>query len=88
MGYSFPLTDVASSILFTEAQARPIFASPVVKVVDYDIPGKTENRDRIMAAYRRIYRGLEDNDFSFDGARAWAQSFVAQNKALSVEWKT
>lgn len=73
VGYSFPITDIASSFLFAEA----IGPNCMVRVVNYEHTktGKTDIRSR----YREIFPKIRYEYFEFDGALAWAIKLIQQH---------
>lgn len=81
VGYSLPVTDIAASQLFSEA-CRSRYPTPLqVKVVDHAASGDEKKREQIKTAYRKIFPGLPDDRFFFDGALPWATEFEQENGA-------
>ena len=76
IGYSFPATDMAARVLFTEALADLPPAD--IRVVDY----KTEAPDQsgVKTRYRDVLGEIPDDRFSFGGAVDWIQSLLADQE--------
>jgi len=64
VGYSFPPSDFAARFLFTEA----IPDGCEIRVVNYAAEGDEQQKERLKAAYRQVFPGLEDEQFDFAGA--------------------
>ncbi len=71
VGYSFPMTDMASRTLFSEA-LKDIPGS-AIRVVD--LARGRESRNRIMKRYRSILGDIPDRQFQFNGALKWSKEF-------------
>lgn len=73
IGYSFPSTDAAARVLFSEA-LRDLPANRI-RVVGYECTeaGKTDLKDR----YRSVLVDIPEERFFFDGAVAWIQGIKA-----------
>jgi hypothetical protein len=69
IGYSLPVTDLASRILFRETLANR--ADLDVQVVSIARDGDEEQA--VKLAYRSLFKGLPDTQFDFSGARAWIE---------------
>jgi len=70
VGYSLPLTDIASRYLFSEA----ISLDARVEVVNY--ARKPKEEEAIRASYRQVIPGLRYDQFHFGGALEWARQLV------------
>jgi hypothetical protein len=70
VGYSLPLTDIASRYLFSEA----ISPDARVEVVNY--ARKPKEEEAIRAAYRQVIPGLRYDQFHFGGALEWARQLA------------
>jgi hypothetical protein len=73
IGYSFPITDIASSYLFQEA----IPTESEIHVVN--IAESTSEKAKVIEAYRNVLPRINDNNFDFRDARIWAQEVTSQN---------
>jgi hypothetical protein len=76
IGYSFPVTDMASTFLFTEA----IPESCEIEVVNK--AEKEEEKRAIQERYRSLFRNIKDTNFYFNGALNWSRKIVAGEKNL------
>lgn len=72
VGYSLPITDIAARFLFTEA-IRP---GTRLRVVNY-ARNKTQEEE-LRGNYRRAFRNLRHDQFSFDGALEWSRAMTRQ----------
>ena len=70
VGYSLPLTDIASRYLFSES----ISPDARVEVVNYARNPKEE--EAIRASYRQVIPELRYDQFHFDGALKWARQLA------------
>ncbi len=77
VGYSLPVTDIAASFIFPEAMSD-VTDIEVVGWVDCNasLEDQIAKQKELMNSYRRVFPGLRDDQFRFDGARAWAKSFI------------
>jgi len=78
VGYSFPVTDIASCFLFAES----ISPGCRVRVVNYTNNKKVQKeiRDR----YRKIFSNIRPEYFEFDGALNWANKLI-QHEESEIE---
>jgi hypothetical protein len=74
IGYSLPVTDLASRVLFSEA-LRNLKVSDVVQVVSLAKDGAEEKS--VKDAYRSLFPGLRDPNFHFKGAWDWIERQVS-----------
>ncbi len=72
IGYSLPITDIASSFLFTET-LRNI---PVSEIRVVNFAQDEESIKEIQSAYRRVFPGLKDEQFYFRGALEWIKELM------------
>lgn len=77
VGYSLPVTDIAASFLFQESMSYV----PDIEVVGWvdcnaSLEDQIAKQEELMNSYRRVFPGLRDDQCRFDGARAWAESFI------------
>jgi len=73
VGYSLPVTDIASSTLFKESMFM-MPHHPQVEVVGF--AANADDQETLKAAYRRVFPSLDDSQFRFDGGLAWAATFA------------
>ena len=73
MGYSFPETDMAARFLFSEAIQKGCLIE-VVNYVDEKIGNDEANKHKeaIRATYRKVFPGIADDKFNFDGVLKWS----------------
>lgn len=72
IGYSLPVTDLAARYLFSETlQGRDQVTIRIVNRAE-----QAHDREATTAAYRTLFPRLEDSNFEFEGARAWATRLV------------
>lgn len=69
IGYSLPVTDLASRTLFRETLANR--AGVDLRVVN--LARDSAEEQRIKEAYRSLFKGLPDAQFDFFGARTWIE---------------
>jgi hypothetical protein len=81
LGYSCPLTDVASIHLFSEAIRCPVGN---IKVVDYNPKNSRKVKTRIQEAYRRVFPKLSASQFDFRGALDWAKDAIKANPPTPI----
>jgi len=74
VGYSLPLTDIASRYLFSEA----ISPTATVRVINF--AKSHERRNRLVKDYKEVFPHLADDAFSFAGALHWARELVQQSQ--------
>lgn len=67
VGYSMPMTDLAGTFLFSETLGSKVH---LIRVINLAQPEK--EREQIRMAYRKVFPNLQDEQFDFDGALAWA----------------
>lgn len=69
IGYSLPVTDLASRILFRETLANRADLTMQIlnKACDSD------EKRRVKDAYRSLFKALPDSQFDFCGAKAWTE---------------
>jgi hypothetical protein len=72
VGYSFPVTDLAATFLFSETIPRQ---GPRVKVVV--LPRDTKEKVEIEGRYRRVFPNLHPTQFQFRDALDWARELAA-----------
>jgi hypothetical protein len=77
VGYSMPVTDIAAGFLFRENLHRV----PIDKVYVVDIGEGSDRRRQLMDAYRQVFHGLPEEQFSFVGAEKWAEERVIAHGA-------
>jgi hypothetical protein len=77
VGYSMPVTDIAAAFLFRETLHR----LPLDKVYVVDIDDGPDRRRQLMDAYRQVFPGLPEEQFSFVGAEKWAEERVIAHGA-------
>ena len=73
IGYSMPVTDLASRILFRETLVNR--SELQIEVVS--LAGDPVDKRRVENAYRSLFDGLDDSHFHFGGARAWIENHVS-----------
>lgn len=73
VGYSFPVTDLAATFLFTETLFRDE-PHPLIEVVNFASTGEEETT--VMEDYRKVFPRIDDGQFYFKGARDWSHEFV------------
>ena len=67
-GYSMPVTDLAASFLFYESLEGRTHQISVINLATPE-----EQKDLILASYRKVFPKLKDDQFDFDGALNWVQ---------------
>ena len=84
IGYSFPSTDLAARILFSEAlRDLPRESMSVV-----DVATEKVEIDRFKARYRSARGEIPDHRFSFDGAESWIRALVDADKTNNLRLQT
>ena len=78
VGYSLPITDIASGFLFSEAIPK----SCEIKVVN--IASKEDEKSSIREAYKKIFPNIKDNCFEFIGALDWTKNLVKSAKSTNI----
>ena len=78
VGYSLPITDIASVTMFRESLSDLYPDLLEIEVVDYKNENDLIGRDKLKEAYRQIFHGLPDEAFQFDGAAAWLKDFTSR----------
>lgn len=73
VGYSFPVTDLASNFLFSEA-----IKTRSIKIVNFS--RNPAEQEPVRHAYRKVFDWLPDNDFDFRGALEWSREIVSTNE--------
>lgn len=72
-GYSLPVTDLASSFLFSETLIKDSGHSRI-KVVNL---AKNEvEKQKTMECYRRVFPDMKDEDFDFRGVLEWSRELT------------
>jgi len=72
VGYSMPLTDIASTFLFRESLGH--LSAERVTVIDIDLG--LEPKTRLMNDYRAVFPQIGEGQFRFIGAEEWARRVV------------
>ena len=85
IGYSLPVTDLASRILFRETLMNHVGRD--VRIVNSARTGDDE--ERVKKAYRSLFADLPDANFDFAGASAWIEhqpgyAFIASEREGTV----
>lgn len=70
LGYSLPSTDIAAWTLFREALHD--MRGSDVRVVNF--AERTEDRRPVQERYGELFPAIPDENFNFDGVRAWLQT--------------
>lgn len=73
IGYSFPITDIATRFLFAEALQE--LDNSKITVVNY--ASDNGGRHTLMEAYRTIFPDMTKDQFTFGGALEWVRRLVA-----------
>ena len=69
IGYSMPVTDIAVSFLFSEADL------PVSEIMVVDCaPNDKDKQKQIKEAYKKVFPKILDNQFYFEGALEWLKA--------------
>lgn len=79
VGYSFPITDIAVSILFREAlpEAPQLPNGPnMINVVNY--ASNEVEKQQVIDAYRTHFPYIPDERFDFRGALEWSRDLVSE----------
>ncbi len=74
VGYSMPLTDLASRYLFVESLKKDSHVIRVINCAEND-----EDRDAIIRNFRKSFPDLTDDQFEFSGALHWAEQIQGKN---------
>jgi hypothetical protein len=72
IGYSIPVTDIASFFLFSES-LQHIADHSQISVINYAESSDEKTRTALRASYRAIFRRIKDGQFDFGGALEWAK---------------
>ncbi len=72
IGYSFPATDAAARVLFSEALAD----LPIENITVVGLESQEEGVDALRARYREVLGPISDEQFYLQGALPWIQSLV------------
>lgn len=70
VGYSLPITDIASRFLFKEALSH----QPNVCVVN--MATKNNSEESIKLTYKEVFPWIPDQNFNFKGAESWCAEFI------------
>lgn len=73
VGYSFPVTDMATRFLFTETLLRDK-ERPDIRVVN--LKSAEDEREAVRRNYREVFPEIAESQFDFQGARNWSREFV------------
>lgn len=73
VGYSFPPTDIAASVLFDEA----LETLPRTDIRAVNLARSKSGKQRVRDAYQAILGSLADEQFDFRGALDWARDLVS-----------
>lgn len=73
IGYSMPITDIATSFLFSESVQN----NAKIRVVN--LGGTPKQQKELRARYREVFPRLRPNHFIFKDAREWCQEVVNKN---------
>jgi hypothetical protein len=73
VGYSLPVTDIATTFMLQESLG--LLDLSKIKVVGRDSARKAD----IIDSYRRVFPGLPDEQFRWDGALSWAAELTASD---------
>jgi hypothetical protein len=82
VGYSFPVTDMASRFLFSETLLRD-GRPPDIRIVN--LASTEEEKETVRRNYREVFPQINDDQFDFGGAREWSREFVAAVSAEKAE---
>ncbi len=72
VGYSLPITDIASLHLFSEA-----ITAPATKVFVVNYAKTAEAEESVVRAYSQVFPAIPRDTFRFDGALKWSEEFIA-----------
>ncbi len=79
IGYSLPLTDIASGFLFREGLSR-LKPDESITVVDYakDESQRTEKLPNLLTSYSKSFPGIKPEQFHFTGAAEWIRDNLTE----------
>lgn len=72
IGYSFPVTDIAATFLFSEGLHH--LDRSEIKVINYATT--LQDKVNLQNSYRSVFGDLKDEQFNFGGAREWTEHLV------------
>jgi hypothetical protein len=80
VGYSCPVTDLATTLLLREALVRESTRILVINKAE-----KNKDKKRVIEAYRNVFLRIKPNQFQFLDALEWAQELVADGQQAASE---
>jgi hypothetical protein len=78
IGYSFPVTDLASNFLFSEA-----VKTKMIKVVNF--ARDSVEQKPVIDRYQKVFPGLTEKDFDFRGTLDWSKELVSSTELATAE---
>jgi hypothetical protein len=72
IGYSFPITDIASYFLFSESLHRIDHSN--IKIVNYAID--EAQKSNIVQTYKNLFCDIPESNFFFDGTLEWIKKNI------------